>query len=362
MLYKARSELTPFLIALCAVLAGLVLIAAAGFAMLVLAEDAPSENSALPTLERWLDRLPARHEQRVRETAFAAAQRSDWASAVVWLSDLHSLRPEDNAVYAQLGLACLFYGQQLAQAGQFEPALIQLRAARIILPGQPSVERSYQATTQYLIGRESYRRGDWQSARRHLKLVHDLDRSFRDSAVLLYQAQYQIGLQQQATGRLLEARLEYEDLLRQYPGALEIEVRLAEIGPLLVAPRKRIVVSISKQKMQIYTNDQLLHTWVCSTGEPGRDTKPGHYKIQTKMPLAYSGAYDLDMPYWLGIYYAGSTENGIHGPPIQRANGQKMWSGLLGYRISFGCVILSDENVKTLYDWAPLGTPVDIVQ
>ena len=362
MLYKARAELTPFLIAVCAVLAGLVLIVAAGFAILVLAEDAPSQDSALPALAGWLDRLPARHEQRVRQTALAAAQRSDWASAVVWLSELNTLRPEDRAAYSQLGMACFLYGQQLLQADQLGPASIQLQAARIILPGQPAVEQRYQATTQYLIGRDSYRRGDWQSAVRHLKLVRDLDSRFRDSAVLLYQAQYQTGLQQQAAGRLLEARLEYEDLLRQNPGALEIEVRLAEIGPLLVAPQKRIVVSISKQQMYVYTNDRLLYTWVCSTGEPGRDTKPGHYKVQTKMPLAYSGPYDLDMPYWLGIYYAGSTENGIHGPPIQRANGQKMWAGLLGYRISFGCVILSDENVKTLYEWAPLGTPVDIVR
>jgi lipoprotein-anchoring transpeptidase ErfK/SrfK len=158
------------------------------------------------------------------------------------------------------------------------------------------------------------------------------------------------------------AKIQYESALALFSGDPRILTRLAEVNRQLVPPDKRIVVSISRQRMYLYLDGQLVKTWICSTGEPGRDTKPGHYKIQSKMPLAYASVWNLDMPYWLGIYYAGASENGIHGPPVQRSTGQKMWEGLLGYRVSYGCIILSEENAKALYEWASYFTPVDVVR
>jgi hypothetical protein len=66
------------------------------------------------------------------------------------------------------------------------------------------------------------------------------------------------------------------------------------------------------------------------------------------------------MPNWLGIYWAGSLENGIHALPIL-SNGQRLWDGYLGTRVSFGCVILGIADAQTLYDWADVGTPVVIL-
>ena len=86
----------------------------------------------------------------------------------------------------------------------------------------------------------------------------------------------------------------------------------------------------------------------------------GHYKVLNKIPNAYAYTWNLQMPYWLGIYWAGSLQNGIHALPIQ-ANGQRLWAGYLGQRVSFGCIILSTQNAKTLYNWATVGIPVDIV-
>ena len=123
---------------------------------------------------------------------------------------------------------------------------------------------------------------------------------------------------------------------------------------------KRIVVDLSEQRMYVYQNGQLLWNWVVSTGRPGQATAVGHYKVLNKIPNAYAYTWSLQMPYWLGIYWAGSLQNGIHALPIQ-ANGQRLWAGYLGQRVSFGCVILGTQNAKTLYNWAPVGTPVDIV-
>jgi LysM repeat protein len=123
---------------------------------------------------------------------------------------------------------------------------------------------------------------------------------------------------------------------------------------------KRIVVDLSDQRMYVYQNGQLLWNWVVSTGRPGQATAVGHYKVLNKIPNAYASTWSLQMPYWLGIYWAGSLQNGIHALPIQ-ANGQRLWDGYLGQRVSYGCVILSTKNATTLYNWAPVGTPVDIV-
>ena len=123
---------------------------------------------------------------------------------------------------------------------------------------------------------------------------------------------------------------------------------------------KRIVVDLSDQRMYVYQNGQLLWNWVVSTGRPGQATAVGHWKVLNKIPNAYAYTWNLQMPYWLGIYWAGTLQNGIHALPIQ-ANGQRLWAGYLGQRVSFGCIILGTQNAKTLYNWATVGTPVDVV-
>jgi LysM repeat protein len=123
---------------------------------------------------------------------------------------------------------------------------------------------------------------------------------------------------------------------------------------------KRIVVDLSEQRMYVYQNGQVIWNWVVSTGRPGQATSAGHFKVLNKIPNAYASTWSLQMPYWLGIYWAGSLQNGIHALPIM-SNGQKLWDGYLGQRVSFGCVILSTQNAKTLFNWASIGTPVDIV-
>jgi LysM repeat protein len=122
---------------------------------------------------------------------------------------------------------------------------------------------------------------------------------------------------------------------------------------------KRIVIDLSEQHMYVYQDGQLLYSWVTSTGMPGAATIPGHFQVLNKVPNAYAYTWGLQMPYWLGIYWAGSLQNGIHALPIM-ADGRILWDGYLGQPVSYGCVILSTENAQMLYNWAEIGTPVDI--
>ena len=111
--------------------------------------------------------------------------------------------------------------------------------------------------------------------------------------------------------------------------------------------------------MYVYDGGALLWSWVISTGEPGRETATGHYSVLNKIPMAYAATWDLQMPYWLGIYWAGPLQNGIHALPIL-SNGEQLWAGWLGTPVSFGCVILGLDEAATLFQWVQLGTAVDI--
>ncbi len=128
--------------------------------------------------------------------------------------------------------------------------------------------------------------------------------------------------------------------------------------PPLIA-NQEILVNLSQQRMYVYQDGALIWQWVISSGEPGRETQPGSYSVLNKIPNAYASTWDLWMPNWLGIYWAGSLQNGIHALPIL-SNGLRLWEGFLGQRVSFGCVILGINEAQQLYDWAQVGTPVNI--
>jgi lipoprotein-anchoring transpeptidase ErfK/SrfK len=65
------------------------------------------------------------------------------------------------------------------------------------------------------------------------------------------------------------------------------------------------------------------------------------------------------MPYWLGIYWAGSSENGIHGLPYQ-PGGYPIWANSLGTPVTYGCVLLGANESATLWEMAYIGMPVVI--
>lgn len=122
----------------------------------------------------------------------------------------------------------------------------------------------------------------------------------------------------------------------------------------------RFLVSVSKQTCWVYKGQTLLYTWRCSTGRPGAPTRYGTFYVQSKIPVAYGSAWNINMPYWLGIYWAGSTENGIHGLPWNATTGAQVWAGLVGTPVTFGCIMLDNWAAKTLYDMAYIGMPVII--
>jgi lipoprotein-anchoring transpeptidase ErfK/SrfK len=121
---------------------------------------------------------------------------------------------------------------------------------------------------------------------------------------------------------------------------------------------KSVLVDISEQHLYAYENGTLVFSFIASTGM-GNSTRVGSFAVQSKIPNAYGANWNIWMPSWLGIYYSGSLENGIHALPIL-SNGATLWAGYLGTPISYGCVVLDSAAAQQLYDWAEIGTPVII--
>jgi lipoprotein-anchoring transpeptidase ErfK/SrfK len=121
---------------------------------------------------------------------------------------------------------------------------------------------------------------------------------------------------------------------------------------------KYILVDISEQHMYVYEADALIYSFVASTGI-GNSTRVGTFAVQSKIPNAYGATWNIWMPNWLGIYWSHGLENGIHALPIL-SNGAILWEGFLGRPVSYGCVVLGTYESQILYDWAEIGTPVEI--
>jgi len=136
-------------------------------------------------------------------------------------------------------------------------------------------------------------------------------------------------------------------------------LRLTGTAPAPTGAGKLIVVDLSDQHMWAYEGDQLVYSFVISTGAAPSYTVAGEFRIQSKIPNAYASTWDLWMPHWMGIYWAGSMENGIHALPIL-SNGQTLWAGYLGTPISYGCIVLGTQEAAQLYNWAVIGTPLSI--
>ena len=66
--------------------------------------------------------------------------------------------------------------------------------------------------------------------------------------------------------------------------------------------------------------------------------------------------------YWfMGIYEVQpGLVNGFHGA-VELPNGQYLGGGNVGQPYTFGCVMSLDSNAKLLYEWADIGTVVEIL-
>ena len=132
--------------------------------------------------------------------------------------------------------------------------------------------------------------------------------------------------------------------------------------PLPIVENKRVLVSISLQKMWAYENGAVKWEWPVSTGIASSPTFPGVFQIQSHEPNAYAANWNLEMPHFMGIYRPVPTVdfmNGFHGFPTRNGS-QILWTSSLGRPVTYGCILISSSNATLLYQWADEGVVVEI--
>lgn len=137
--------------------------------------------------------------------------------------------------------------------------------------------------------------------------------------------------------------------------ALTIFTSSAVLAQDIITAEKMIVVDIGKQKVFVWENGQLLKEIRVSTGMLYEPTVKGSFKVQRKVAKKdmkgqskrYGKYHIKDVPYIL-YFYQGYAIHGTY------------WHNKFGSRASHGCVNLPVSEAEWLYNWANIGTRVEV--
>lgn len=109
-------------------------------------------------------------------------------------------------------------------------------------------------------------------------------------------------------------------------------------------------VDLSDQRMYAYEGDTLVRTFVVSTGTWQTPTLKGRFKVWIKLksaPMSGPGYYLPNVPHIM--YYDG--DYGIHGA---------YWHNNFGVPMSHGCINLNLTDAEWAYNFASVGTVVNV--
>ena len=120
---------------------------------------------------------------------------------------------------------------------------------------------------------------------------------------------------------------------------------------------KVILVNVDEQKLYAVDNYQIIYEFDVITGRPGKETTTGRFKTFKKIKDYTSKKYGSPMPYTMFFSKDGKA---IHGTK---------WATLRSYLHTYltesvgsmGCVGLTEEDAKILFEWAPVGTVIAIL-
>jgi lipoprotein-anchoring transpeptidase ErfK/SrfK len=119
----------------------------------------------------------------------------------------------------------------------------------------------------------------------------------------------------------------------------------------LLPTGKKILVVLSEQKVYAFEDGRLLQEFLVSTGLPQTPTVVGKFQIYIKLETTRMTGENYDLPNvpWTMYFY---QDYGLHGT---------YWHNNFGHPMSHGCVNLRTVDAKWLYDWAPIGTLVEVI-
>ena len=120
---------------------------------------------------------------------------------------------------------------------------------------------------------------------------------------------------------------------------------------------KKIIVIIDSQTLLAMEGSKIVYEYDIITGRPKKETHPGDYRIFKKFKDYTSKTYGSPMPYSMFFSKDGKAIHGTH------------WATIRSYLHAYitesvgsqGCVGLTKEDARTLFDWAPIGTLIEVM-
>jgi lipoprotein-anchoring transpeptidase ErfK/SrfK len=111
-----------------------------------------------------------------------------------------------------------------------------------------------------------------------------------------------------------------------------------------------IDIDLSSQRVTAYDGDEAVRTFIVSTGTSAHPTVSGQFRVYTKLyatDMAGPGYYLPDVPYTM-YYYRGYAIHGTY------------WHSNFGTPMSHGCVNLYTPDAQWMFDFASIGTLVNV--
>ncbi len=131
---------------------------------------------------------------------------------------------------------------------------------------------------------------------------------------------------------------------------IPILIPTPEIPENVSGGERWIDVDLTKQRTYAFEGDTLIRTFIVSTGTQYYPTVTGQYYIYVKYrydDMSGPGYYLPDVPYTM-YFYKGYSFHGTY------------WHNNFGVPMSHGCVNMSIPDSEWLFNWASIGTLVNI--
>ncbi|MBW3633197.1 MAG: L,D-transpeptidase [Chloroflexi bacterium] len=136
-----------------------------------------------------------------------------------------------------------------------------------------------------------------------------------------------------------------------------VAIPALDAAPPAPSGGRAVVVSLSQQALWAYEKGVVIRSTYVSTGKEKFRTPAGFYTVNTKVPeqdmAGVIGGESYNVPKVPDVLYFTNRGHAIHGT---------YWHENFGTPMSHGCINLPMDVADWMYEWAPLGMAVLIVE
>lgn len=150
---------------------------------------------------------------------------------------------------------------------------------------------------------------------------------------------------------------------RKHRLLLKLHHSIEPIIPKTSEQEIHLLLKLNERKLYVYRGDSLQASYLVAIGKPRSETPTGKFKVihmvqnpawenpfVANREIVPPGSSDNPLgERWIGFWTDGKDEIGFHGTPNVKSVGQA---------VSHGCVRMYNRDVRKLYEFVKIGTPV----